>query len=150
MEGTNTTEGTSAAGFYMDYGAFDEVSFGISSAADASMPVPAWFVNSVLKSGGKPVPRGHLLRLRVGGLQGDNVTGDPELVKQGLGKGTRMVKYYEPNGNVGGPIKQDKMWFFTVVGRWQEIQTTTTGCRGTATRTRSGLPDAACATPYHS
>jgi hypothetical protein len=126
VEGTNTTEGTAAAGFYTDYGAFDEVSFGISSAADASMPVPGVFVNSVLKSGGNQFHGDVYFDYEAEALQGDNVTNDPDLVKQGVGRGTRMVKYYDPNGNVGGPIKRDKLWFFTS-WRWQEIQQTTTG-----------------------
>lgn len=126
LDGTNTTEGTSAAGFYMDYGAFDEVSFGISSAADASMPVPGVFVNTVIKSGGNQFHGDVYIDYEAEALQGDNVSDDPELIKQGVGQGTRMVKYYDPNGNLGGPIKQDKFWFFTS-WRWQEIQQTTTG-----------------------
>ena len=39
IDGVNTTEGTSAAGFYMDYGAFEEIQLGVDSN-DASMPVP--------------------------------------------------------------------------------------------------------------
>jgi len=126
IDGANTTEGTSAAGFYFDYGAFDEVSFGISSAADASMPTPGVLVNTVLKSGGNEFHGDVYFDYENESLQGDNTTNDAELVKQGLGQGTKIVKYYDPNGNLGGPIKRDKLWFFTS-WRWQEVQTTTAG-----------------------
>jgi len=126
IDGANTTEGTSAAGFYFDYGAFDEVSFGISSAADASMPTPGVLVNTVLKSGGNQFHGDVYFDYENEGLQGDNASQDERLVKYGLGQGTRTTKYLDPNGNLGGPIKRDKLWFFTS-WRWQEIRVTTAG-----------------------
>lgn len=126
IDGTNTTEGTGAAGFYFDYGAFDEVSFGISNAADASAPTPGVFVNTVLKSGGNEVHGDLYFDYENKSLQGDNVAKDAALVRQGVGVGTRIVRYLDPNGNLGGPIQRDRFWYFTS-WRWQEIVTTTTG-----------------------
>ncbi|MBI4477779.1 MAG: TonB-dependent receptor, partial [Acidobacteria bacterium] len=124
VDGANTTEGTAAAGFYFDYGAFEEISFGASNAADAQMPTPGVMINSVIKSGGNTVHGDLYFDYENESLQGNNVT--PELARLGVGQGTRMVKYFDPNFNVGGPIKKDRFWYFTSF-RNQDILTTTTG-----------------------
>src|SRR6266542_6034874 len=51
VEGIVNTEGTSAAGFYYDYGAFDEVSVGTGTSS-AEMPWPGIISQFVSKSGG--------------------------------------------------------------------------------------------------
>src|SRR5579872_5842302 len=50
VDGINTSEGTSGAGFYFDYGSFTEFTVG-TAANDASMPVPGNQVNAVIKTG---------------------------------------------------------------------------------------------------
>ncbi len=50
IEGINTTEGTSAAGFYLDYGSFEEVFIG-AAANSAEMPNPGVLTQFVGKSG---------------------------------------------------------------------------------------------------
>ncbi len=124
VEGANTTEGTSAAGFYFDYGAFEEVSFGASNAADAQMPTPGVLINTVLKSGGNEFHGDAYLDYENKSLQGDNIT--PALKALGAGTGQQTKAYYDPNLNLGGPIKRDKFWFFTSI-RDQYIATTTSG-----------------------
>jgi hypothetical protein len=51
VEGINTTEGTSAAGFYLDYGSFEEVFIG-AAGNSAEMPNPGVLTQFVGKSGG--------------------------------------------------------------------------------------------------
>ena len=51
IEGIVNTEGTNAAGFYYDYGAFDEVSVGTGTSS-AEMPWPGIISQFVSKSGG--------------------------------------------------------------------------------------------------
>ena len=123
VDGANTTEGTAAAGFYFDYGAFEEISFGASNAADAQMPTPGVMINTVLKSGGNQVHGDAYVDYENENLQGDNTS---SLKALGVGKGTRIKKYYDPNLNLGGPIRKDKFWYFTSL-RNQVIATTTTG-----------------------
>lgn len=133
MDGVNTTEGTGAAGFYMDYGAFEEIQLGVDSN-DASMPVPGVAFNGLLKSGGNQF-RGQMYldyenqrlqarRVINGVPTAGNVT--DALLRRGAGQGVLMLKYYDPNGNFGGPIKKDKVWFFVSL-RDQDIVTTVTG-----------------------
>jgi outer membrane lipoprotein-sorting protein len=50
IEGINTTEGTSAAGFYLDYGSFEEVFIG-AAGNSAEMPNPGVITQFVSKSG---------------------------------------------------------------------------------------------------
>ena len=50
VEGINTTEGTSAAGFYLDYGSFEEVFIG-AAGNSAEMPNPGVLTQFVSKSG---------------------------------------------------------------------------------------------------
>ncbi len=123
IDGANTTEGTDAAGFYFDYGAFEEISFGASNASDAQMPTPGVMINTVLKSGGNEVHGDVYVDYENESLQGDNTK---DLKSLGVGEGTRIKKYYDPNLNLGGPIRKDKLWYFTSF-RNQEIATSTTG-----------------------
>src|SRR2546430_16563429 len=51
VEGINTTEGTSGAGFYVDYGSFEEVFLG-TIAQGAEMPTPGVQSQMLGKSGG--------------------------------------------------------------------------------------------------
>ena len=63
IEGINTTEGTSAAGFYFDYGSFDEVIVG-AAGNSAEMPSGGVLTNFIGKSGGNELDRRALLRVR--------------------------------------------------------------------------------------
>ena len=111
LDGINTTDG-GIAGLYFDYGAFDEVRLGTSSN-DASMPNPGLQVNAVVKSGGNQLRGEAYFDFGDEELQADNV--DDRLRRQGIGRGTRIRQYYDPNVNLGGPIKRDTLWFFTSV-----------------------------------
>ena len=51
VEGINTTEGTSGAGFYVDYGSFEEVFLG-TIGQGAEMPTPGVQSQMLGKSGG--------------------------------------------------------------------------------------------------
>ena len=63
IEGINTTEGTAAAGFYLDYGSFEEVFIG-AAGNSAEMPNPGVLTQFVGKSGGNTPSGQPLLRLR--------------------------------------------------------------------------------------
>jgi hypothetical protein len=108
VDGANSTEDTGGTG-YFNYGAFEEVSIGTDSN-DASMPTPGVQINAVVKSGGNQF-RGDLYTdFQHSSMQGRNVT--DEIRRKGLGEGTRITKYYDPNLGIGGPIKRDQIWYF--------------------------------------
>jgi hypothetical protein len=122
VDGANATEDTGGTG-YFNYGAWEEVQIGTDSN-DASMPTPGVQINAVVKSGGN-IFRGDLyMDLQHESMQGRNVS--LEQLRKGAGEGSRITTYYDPNIGLGGPIKQDKLWYF-VSGRNQRIGTTVTG-----------------------
>jgi hypothetical protein len=122
LDGINTTDG-GFSGLYFDYGAFREVRLG-SSSNDASMPNPGLQVNAVVKSGGNQFRGDAYVDFGGAALQADNV--DERQRRQGVGQGTRIQRYYDPNVSIGGPIKRDTYWFFTSV-RNQHLATVVTG-----------------------
>jgi carboxypeptidase family protein len=68
-------------------------------------------MNMIPKSGGNRFSGTALVNGSGPSLQGDNVTAD--LQARGLqGASTTLKKLYDINGAVGGPIKQDRAWFY--------------------------------------
>src|SRR5687767_394486 len=121
-DGANLTEGTGGEP-YFDFGAFEEVQLGTSSN-DASMPTPGLMISTVIKSGGNEVKGDLYFDYENENLQSRNVT--DELRRLGVGEGSRITEYWDPNFNVGGPFRRDKFWYF-VSFRGQRIGTTVTG-----------------------
>ncbi|MGH9384478.1 MAG: carboxypeptidase regulatory-like domain-containing protein [Vicinamibacterales bacterium] len=117
VDGVNTTEGTGAAGFYYDYGSFDELQLG-TDGNDAQAATPGAQVNAVIKSGGNQFRGDLYLDYENQKLQGRNI--DDRLARLGVGEGTRILKYRDPNISGGGPIKRDKLWYF---GSYRDQQT---------------------------
>jgi hypothetical protein len=114
VDGVNTTEGTGAAGFYYDYGSFDEIQLG-GDGMDAQASTPGVQLNAVIKSGGNQF-RGTLYAdYERENFQGNNI--DAELAALGIGRGTRTLKYYDLNADVGGPIARDKVWYYGSIRR---------------------------------
>ena len=126
IEGIVNTEGTNAAGFYYDYGAFDEVSVGTGTSS-AEMPWPGVISQFVSKSGGNTY-HGRLY----GDYENSNVQAtniDSAQIATGL-KGSaslpatdlnKMHSYYDLNGDAGGFLKKDKVWWYGSI-RNQDIQ----------------------------
>jgi hypothetical protein len=125
IEGINTTEGTSAAGFYFDYGSFDEVIIG-AAGNSAEMPSGGVLTNFIGKSGGNKLSGEVYYEYEDGDvLQSQNVSQDqlsrgyaniPRSVLQQLGlnrgEANTLLAYKNLNASVGGPIVKDKLWFW--------------------------------------
>ena len=109
IDGVNTTEGTDGAGFYYDYGSFDEIQLG-GDGNDASAATPGVQLNAVIKSGGNAFRGDAYFDYENKSFQGHNV--DDRLRHLGVGEGNRILRYYDPNISVGGPIKRDRLWYF--------------------------------------
>jgi hypothetical protein len=123
IDGVNTTEGTGSAGFYYDYGSFDEIQLG-SDGNDAQAATPGVQLNAVIKAGGNQL-RGTLYTdYQNENLQGANI--DDRLAALGIGEGTRTLSYFDVNGDVGGPLKRDKLWYYMSVRR-QDSTVTVSG-----------------------
>ena len=111
IEGINTTEGTAAAGFYLDYGSFEEVFIG-AAGNSAEMPVPGVLTQFVSKSGGNRFTASVYYDYENENIQGKNLT--PEQVQPSPtqanafrnDEANRLSGYYNLNLGVGGPVAQ--------------------------------------------
>ncbi|HUB79728.1 MAG TPA: carboxypeptidase regulatory-like domain-containing protein [Bryobacteraceae bacterium] len=123
IDGVNMTEANNASSAYSDYGSFAEVNFG-TTGNDASMSTPGVSINFVVKSGGNDFHGDMYEDYENPNFQGHNIS--TYQLDEGAGVGTRIQSYRDSNGDIGGPIKRDKLWFFFSL-RDQEIGTTVTG-----------------------
>ncbi|MGQ0732871.1 MAG: carboxypeptidase regulatory-like domain-containing protein [Acidobacteriota bacterium] len=109
VDGVNTTEGTGAAGFYYDYGSFDELQLA-TDGNDAQAATPGTQLNALIKSGGNQFRGTFHFDYQNESLQGNNI--DLRLTRLGSGEGTRILRYRDPNIDAGGPIIRDKLWYY--------------------------------------
>ncbi|MEZ5291930.1 MAG: TonB-dependent receptor [Vicinamibacterales bacterium] len=114
VEGINTTEGTSAAGFYLDYGSFEEVFIG-AAANSAEMPNPGVLTQFVSKSGGNTPSVSFYYDMEDDGLQSRNLAADQVIPSVGAvirPDGNRLASYKNTNIGIGGPVLKDRIWGF--------------------------------------
>jgi hypothetical protein len=112
IEGINTTEGTSAAGFYLDYGSFEEVFIG-AAANSAEMPNPGVLTQFVGKSGSNQLGVSVYYDFETEDIQARNLDADQVIPTPGATireDGNRLASYKNFNLGVGGPIVRDKVW----------------------------------------
>lgn len=110
VEGINTTEGTGGAGFYFDYGSFEEVFLGVAGqGAEAATPgVQSQFLG---KSGSNRFGGEFYIDGYNNSFQASNLS-DEQLTVHRLRPGSNEVlRYYDINFNLGGPIKRDRAWW---------------------------------------
>ena len=116
VEGIVNTEGTNAAGFYYDYGSFDEVSVA-TGGNTAEMPWPGVMSSSSPSRAATPTTARSTPTTRTRtSSRGTSITTITPLPKAG-GNLTetdlnRMESYYDVNGDIGGYPKNDKSWWY--------------------------------------
>ena len=116
VEGINTTEGTGGAGFYFDYGSFEEVFIG-TAGQGAEMPHPGVQTQLLGKSGGNNFQGSVYLDWYNNSLQGSNIPGEwtaPGAFNNNpIRPGSNEIdRYRDFNINIGGPIKKDRLWWY--------------------------------------
>jgi hypothetical protein len=117
VEGIVATEGTGAAGFYYDYGSFDEVSIG-TAAHSAEMPWPGVQSQFISKSGGNTYSGRFYLDYQHEDLQSYNI--DADQIARGFQGGgnlrpediNRLSSYYDVNADIGGYVTRDRIWWY--------------------------------------
>ena len=77
-------------------------------------------VNIVPKDGGNTFTGSFSANYAGPSLQSSNLT--DELRSRGLTTGVSIRKAYDVGGGLGGPIKKDKLWFFTATRAWGASQ----------------------------
>ena len=89
---------------------FDQVDVQLSGQ-QAETGTNGVIMNAIPKSGGNRFSGSALASGSGPSLQGDNITS--RLTDRGLaGASSTLKKLYDINGAIGGPIKQDKVWFY--------------------------------------
>jgi len=117
VEGIVNTEGTNAAGFYYDYGSMEEVSV-TTGANTPDMPWAGVMSQFIAKSGGNSYHGKLYADYENENIQSRNID-DAQIalgVKGGGGLGptdlNRLHSYHDLNGDVGGYVKKDKLWWY--------------------------------------
>ena len=123
-DGMNILAANGSSNAYVPNPSFAEESTvetgGISAESNGSGIV----LNMIPKTGSNTFAYGASILATRGGLQSDNVTDD--LRALGLRSTSKVIHLYDVNATVGGPIKQDRLWFFTA-GRLAGNQNTVAG-----------------------
>jgi hypothetical protein len=105
----NPPGGNQPPAYIADVGNAQEVTF-ITSGGLGETETAGLTMNIVPKTGGNRVS-GSLFFSGTGQkFQANNVT--PELAAAGLAAATPLQKVYDLNGAFGGPVKQDKVWYY--------------------------------------
>jgi hypothetical protein len=118
VEGIVNTEGTNAAGFYYDYGSVEEVSV-TTGANTPEMPWAGVMSQFIAKSGGNTYHGKLYADYENQNIQSRNIDAAQIAlgVKGGGGLGptdlNRLHSYHDVNGDIGGFIKKDKLWWYS-------------------------------------
>lgn len=119
IDGLVTTEGTGAIGVYVDYGAFEEVTAG-TAGHGADMGQPGVQTQMMIKSGGNEFRGSIYSDYQNSSLQATNIT-DQQVARGIRDKDVnRMHVYYDVNGDAGGYVKRDAVWWY---GSYREFNT---------------------------
>jgi hypothetical protein len=112
VDGVSTTEGTSGAGMYYDYGAFSEIT--VQAAANsAEVAVPGVYTNTVMKTGSNNIHGQAYADWEDSSFQGENVT--QAMKDKNFSQADKFARYNDFNFNAGGPFVKDKFWWFTSI-----------------------------------
>ena len=91
-----------------------------TSAAAAESESSGLNSNMVPKDGGNRFSASFNVEGTTGDLQSDNLNDD--LRARGLTSSSHVQKIYDVGFGLGGPIKQDKLWFYTAARGWGSVE----------------------------
>lgn len=114
-DGVDTTEGTGGAGIYQDFFAHEEVTVS-AAGGDVTMGTPGSAVFSTIKSGGNEFRSLNNLTYEDESFVGDNLDDDNR--RRG-DTGQPNLQFWELHTDIGGPIKRDRVWFYTAFNHFK-------------------------------
>lgn len=110
LEGIVTTESRDTqGGNYFDYSTIEEARVQTLSN-EADVPARGAYVNLLVKSGGNTFHGSALGAATQRSLQSDNI--DDNLRSQGFAFGSALNSRWDGSFDLGGPIRQNKLWFY--------------------------------------
>jgi hypothetical protein len=107
--------GGNQTGFYFNDGLMEEISYQTSSLP-AEAPVGGVQINMIPRDGGNTFHGSFFSTAANEHMQSDNL--DDDLIALGFKAQNRVQSVYDINGTFGGPIKRDRLWFFSTYRRW--------------------------------
>ena len=107
--------GGNQTGFYFNDGLMEEISYQTSSLP-AEAPVGGVQINMIPRDGGNTFHGSVFSTGANEHMQSDNLSDD--LVTLGFKKQNRVQSVYDVNLTLGGPVKRDRLWFFSTFRRW--------------------------------
>jgi hypothetical protein len=149
----NGLDGDGAVQQYFNQAMMEEMSYQ-TSGAGADVSPGGVRMNIVPKDGGNRFSGNFFSAWTDKAWQGDNLTDD--IVARGLRNGPGIDRIYDFNLAIGGPIKRDKLWFFTSGRMWSvdapvadtfrppsgaSYRNSVVGCRSGALSCETGIDD---------
>ena len=104
-----------ATAFYFDHESFDEINV-LTNGAPAEVGTGGVYMNMVTRSGGNTLRGSASGFWEDSKFQGNNVT--DQLRALGISKGNPINFVYDANGNIGGPIRRDRAWWYSSYRRF--------------------------------
>ncbi|HUE84847.1 MAG TPA: TonB-dependent receptor [Vicinamibacterales bacterium] len=104
-----------ATAFYFDHDSSAEINI-MTNGAPAEVGTGGVYMNMVTKAGGNTLSGGTSIFWEDDSFQGDNIT--DELRNIGVRSGNPINYIYDFNANLGGPIRRDRVWFFSSFRRF--------------------------------
>lgn len=115
IEGMLMSQIGSAGGsvtFYYDYGSFQEVSVN-AAGNSADMAMPGVQFQFISKSGGNEFHGSALANYENQKWQSTNIDAAQLLAGINSREDNRLFRFYDRNADVGGPLKRDRVWWYT-------------------------------------
>jgi hypothetical protein len=103
--------GTGASNGYLPNPAFSEETTLETGGISAESSASGMMINVIPKTGGNTFAFSSNGVLATEGMQGENLT--DELRERGVSFTSSVLRLYDLNVSAGGPIKRDRLWFFT-------------------------------------
>lgn len=101
--------------FYFDHDSMAEINV-MTNGAPAEVATGGIYMNMVTRAGGNRFAGGSSIFWEDDSFQGDNVT--DELREAGASNGNPINFIYDFNAHAGGPIRRDRIWFFSSYRRF--------------------------------
>lgn len=134
----NGIEGDGAIQNYFNQGMFEEMSYQ-TSALQAEVQTSGVRLNMIPKDGGNKLAGSMFWQYTPGSLQSDNFSS--ELQTAGLRAPNRVERIFDYNPAVGGPIMQNKLWWFGSFRYWGVDQTISDSFYNNDPTFRTYIPD---------
>jgi hypothetical protein len=134
----NGIEGDGAIQNYFNQDMFEEMSYQ-TSALGAEVQSSGVRLNMIPKDGSNTFRGSVFLSHTPGAWQSNNFTQD--LARAGLRAPNRVERIFDQNVGVGGPIKLNRIWFYTTFRRWGVDQTITDSFYNSDPTFRTYQPD---------